>query len=135
MRTLVLLFGFIFAIGWAAQAKPETKTFLVLFKSKELKANKTTLKSVEAQFSSFSTRTYAGNSELALLIEIPSCDFDECFLGQFLIDTGSRKNIQLQELAFRLFDMTQNERELELIVKAYDSKNHKKSGSLFKSNP
>ncbi|MFC3417807.1 hypothetical protein [Algoriphagus hitonicola] len=135
MRKLILLFIFIFAIGSAAEARPETKTFLVLFKSKELKASKTNLKSIEAQFSSFSTRSYSGNSELALLIEIPSCDFDECFLGQFLIDTGTKKNIQLQELAFRLFDMTQNERELDLIVKTYDSKKSKKSGALFKSIP
>lgn len=135
MRKLILLFLFIFTFGSFAEAKPETKTFLVLFKSKELKASKTNLKSIEAQFSSFSTQTYSGNSELALLIEIPSCDFDECFLGQFLIDTGAKKNIQLQELAFRLFDMTENERELELIVKTYDSKKSKKSSGLFKSTP
>ncbi|SDD07865.1 hypothetical protein SAMN04488104_101417 [Algoriphagus faecimaris] len=130
MRKYVLLFFCLFTFYSLAEARPETKTFLVLFKSKELKANETSLKSIEAQFSSFSTRSYSGNSELALLIEIPSCDFDECFLGQFLIDTGKKNNIQLQEVAFRLFDMTQSKRELEMMLQAYDSENSKKSKKL-----
>ncbi|HCH42824.1 MAG TPA: hypothetical protein DEV63_00250, partial [Algoriphagus sp.] len=93
----------------------ETKTFLVLFKSKELKAHQTSLKAIESQFSSFNTKTYSGNSELALLIEIPSCDFDECFLGDFLVTTGDQ-DIKLQEIAFRLFDMTESKRNLQLLL-------------------
>ena len=87
----------------------ETKTFLVLFKIEELKQAKTSLKQIEEQFSSFfTTKSYSGNSEPALLIIIPNCDFDECFLGDFLVDTGSEQKMQLQKLAFRLFDLTEN---------------------------
>lgn len=88
---------------------PESKTFLVLFKSKELKEIKTTIRDIESQFSSvFSTRHYAGNSELALIIDIPYCDFDECFLGEFLVDLEDGKKVQLQTIAFRLYDLTVN---------------------------
>ena len=76
---------------------PESKTFLALFKPSELKNHKTNLKSIETQFSSFfSTKTYDGNSELALIIEIPSCEFDACFLGEFLVNVGEGQKIQLQ---------------------------------------
>lgn len=89
---------------------PESKTFLVLFKSKELKEAKTSIKEIESQFSlAFSTKSYEGNSEPALLIEIPSCDFDECFLGEFLVDLPNGQKLQLQQIAFRLFDLTENQ--------------------------
>ncbi|WP_187174753.1 hypothetical protein [Algoriphagus sp. AK58] len=107
-KLAILLFIFIFSSSGFAK-DPESKTFLALFKSKELKDYKTNLKDIESQFSSFfSTKTYDGNSELALLIEIPSCDFDECFLGEFLVNLGDGSKIQLQNLAFRLFDLTEN---------------------------
>ncbi|WP_332912327.1 hypothetical protein [Algoriphagus boritolerans] len=74
----------------------------MLFKSKELKEIKTSIRDIESQFSSFySTKYYAGNSELALLIAIPSCDFDECFLGEFLVNLEDGRKVQLQTIAFR----------------------------------
>lgn len=89
---------------------PESKTFLALFKSSELKDHKTNIKSIETQFSPFfSTKTYDGNSELALIIEIPSCEFDACFLGEFLVNLGDGQKVQLQNLAFRLFDLSENQ--------------------------
>lgn len=88
---------------------PESKTFLVLFKSKELKEINTSVRDIEAQFSfAFKTKYYSGNSELALIIEIPSCDFDECFLGEFLVDLEDGRKVQLQQIAFRLFDLTES---------------------------
>jgi hypothetical protein len=88
---------------------PESKTFLVLFKSKELKEVKTSIKAIETQFAEdFSTRFYTGNSELALIIEIPSGNFDKCFLGEFLVNLENGQQIQLQQIAFRLYDLTEN---------------------------
>ena len=89
---------------------PESKTFLALFKTSELKDHKTNIKSIESQFSSFfSTKSYDGNSELALIIEIPSCEFDARFFGEFLVNLGDGQKIQLQNLAFRLFDLSENQ--------------------------
>ena len=88
---------------------PESRTFLVLFKSKELKESKTNIQGIEAQFSSFfTTKYYSGNSELALLITIPIKEIDECFLGEFIIDLNDGSRVQLQQIAFRLFDLTEN---------------------------
>ncbi|WP_286938857.1 MULTISPECIES: hypothetical protein [unclassified Algoriphagus] len=125
MRKLVPLILILFMSLSALAKDAETKTFLVLFKSKELKAHQTSLKAIESQFSSFNTKTYSGNSELALLIEIPSCDFDECFLGDFLVTTGDQ-DIKLQEIAFRLFDMTESKRNLQLLLSAYQNNPDKK---------
>ncbi|GMQ27788.1 hypothetical protein [Algoriphagus confluentis] len=109
MRILtMLLFSFLISASGFAK-DPETKTFLVLFKIEELKQAKTSLNQIEQQFSSFfTTKTYSGNSEPALLISIPNCDFDECFLGEFLVDTGLGQKVQLQKIAFRLYDLTEN---------------------------
>ncbi len=105
---------------------PTAKTFLVLFKSQELKQNHINLKSIEAQFSFYDTKIYEGNSELALLIEIPACDFDECFLGDFLIQINKEESIQLQQIAFRLFDLTENKALLNSYLSLHEAENHKK---------
>lgn len=126
MRVLLItLFTLIsFNLTWANE--DDTKTFLVLFKSKELKSHQTNLKEIESQFSSFDTKTYSGNSELALLIEIPSCDFDECFLGEFLINTGKESEIKLQDVAFRLFDITESKKTMEVYLEAHENQDNPK---------
>ncbi|WP_100629960.1 hypothetical protein [Algoriphagus formosus] len=107
----VILFTF---IGLQVQAiQPESKTFLVIFQSQELKQHKIALNQIEEQFSSFDTKSYEGNSELALFIEIPSCDFDECFLGDFLVEVSGKKSLKLEDIAFRVYDLTKNESVFE----------------------
>ena len=109
MKRLVFLLLFLIGYNSAFAKDPDPRTFLVLFKAKELKELKTTIREIESQFSNaFDTRYYSGNSELALLIEIPSCDFDACFLGEFLVELENGQQVQLQQIAFRLFDLTEN---------------------------
>jgi hypothetical protein len=114
---------------------PETKTFLVLFKAKELKELKTNLKQIESQFSFvFKTKIYSGNSELALFIEIPNCDFDECFLGEFLVDLENGEKLQLQNIAFRLFDLTANQELHQAYVAMYEDVVARKKNSKSARN-
>ncbi|MCS5489825.1 hypothetical protein [Algoriphagus limi] len=120
----IILFSLISFQSYAEN--PSSKTFLVLFKSQDLKQNHINLKSIESQFSFYDTKTYEGNSELALLIEIPSCDFDECFLGDFLIQISKDEAIQLQEIAFRLFDLTENKALLNSYLSFFEEETHKK---------
>jgi hypothetical protein len=109
MKRFAFLLLFLICYSSVSAKDPESKTFLVLFKSKELKQAQTDIKDIEAHFSkAFNTKYYSGNSELALLIEIPSCDFDECFLGEFLIGLKNGQKVQLQQIAFRLYDLTEN---------------------------
>lgn len=109
MKKLAILLLFLIFCTSLSAKDSEPKTFLVLFKSKELKELKTTIKEIESQFSGiFSTKYYTGNSELALVIEIPSSDFDKCFLGEFLVYLENGQKVQLQQIAFRLYDLTEN---------------------------
>ncbi len=138
MKSLATLF-FILSFSLAGLAKdPETKTFLLLFKSKELKELQLSLHRIESQFSPFfSTKSYEGNSELALLLEIPSCDFDACFLGEFLVDVGANQKIQIQEVAFRLYDLSDNQKLIADYLDAFDSEASakKKQNKLATSSP
>ena len=105
----------------------ESKTFLVIFKSQELKSLNTSLKAIERQFSSeFKTRSYSGNSELTLIIDIPKCDFDACFLGQFLVDLDQGHEVQLQDIAFRVIDMTKQKQSLKNHLLEYEASQQKK---------
>ncbi len=92
----------------------ETKTFLVLFQSKELKSLKLSVKDIETQFSSFfKTKSYQGNSDPSILIDIPNCDFDACFLGDMLISLGKGEEIKLDEIAFRVIDISDSKKSYE----------------------
>lgn len=141
MRILIILLFSILTSAPCLAKDPETKTFLVLFKIEELKQAKTSLKQIEQQFSSFfTTKTYSGNSEPALLISIPNCDFDECFLGEFLVDTGNEQKMQLQKLAFRLFDLTENKDLHQIYIAKFEEeqspkKKPVKTTRLAASNP
>ncbi len=85
------------------------------------------MKEIQSQFSSaFKIRTYAGNSELAMIINIPECEFDACFLGQFLVSLDKGENMKLQEIAFRLIDMTANKKSLDTYLTAFEANQHKK---------
>ena len=136
MRKFAVLSLLFFCTCSVFAKETESKTFLVLFKAKELKSWKISLKEIESQFSSFKTRTYTGNSELALLIDIPACEFDECFLGQFLVETESGQDLKLQDIAFRLFDLTESQKNLQSYLTAYqESLQKKKNGKHEKVTP
>lgn len=137
MKKLAILLFLMICCDSVFAKDPESKTFLVLFKSKELKELKTSIRDIESQFSSFfSTKYYAGNSELALIIDIPSCDFDECFLGEFLVNLEDGRKVQLQTIAFRLFDLTENKSLHQQYLTMYEANNgaKKKTSKVIKAD-
>lgn len=121
-RIGLLAVGLLLSISALAK-EAEPKTFLVIFKAKELKSLNTSLKEIGSQFSSeYKVRAYSGNSELALLINVPACDFDACFLGQFIVSLNeNQQETQLEDIAFRLIDMTEKQRSLENFLTAFQS--------------
>ncbi|MHA7129056.1 hypothetical protein [Algoriphagus namhaensis] len=131
MKKLGILFVCLFVCfgTFAGDGEDESKTFLFLFKQKELKALKLSLKDLESQFATFKTKSYSGNSELALIIETPAAHFDECFIGQFLIRTDKNINIKLEEIAFRMIDLTESKQLKSRLLVAYEEsvQNKKKS--------
>lgn len=126
MKSLGILVVTLFLSVSVFAKEAEPKTFLVLFKSKELKSLDTSLKAIESQFSAdFKIRSYSGNSELAMIINIPECEFDACFLGQFLISLGEGSDVKLQEIAFRVIDMTANKKSLDNYITAFEESQKK----------
>ena len=126
MKSLGILTITLFLSLSVLAKETESKTFMVIFKSKELKSLNTSLKDIQSQFSSeFKTKTYSGNSELALIIDIPECEFDACFLGQFLVSVQEGEEMKLQEIAFRLIDVTANKRSLDTYLSAFEESQKK----------
>jgi hypothetical protein len=138
MKILLFVISILFCSTTVFAGDNETRTFLVLFQSKELKTLKVSVKDIESQFSSFfKTRSYQGNSVPSILIEIPDCDFDVCFLGDFLIELELGEKIKLQELAFRLIDITKEKKsyESELMTYEYQHKKGLKSEKPERASP
>lgn len=104
----------------------ETKTFLFLFKQKELKSLKLSLKDIEEQLGVFETRSYGGNSELALFVETSNHEFDACFIGQFLLRNDKNVNVKLEEIAFRMIDLSKTKEAKDLFLVAYEESLQKK---------
>lgn len=106
--------------------EPDTKTFLVLFQSKELKSMKVSVKDIESQFSSFfKTKCYQGNSIPSIFIEISNSDLDECFLGDLLIELEKGEKIKLRDLAFRLVDISNEKKTYKSELLTYENQQKK----------
>jgi hypothetical protein len=140
MKKLVFLFLFVgtFNLGFANE--PESKTFLVLFNEEELELLQTDMERIAAQLNPFfPTKIYGGNSELALLIEIPTSAFNECLLGEYWISFSDGRRFQLQQLAFRVFDLSENKSLYQRYVSKFESdlEQKKKAPKLAKpaTNP
>jgi hypothetical protein len=135
MKRVAILITTLFCSLSIFASENETKTFLVIFESKELKSHKVSLKEIEAQFSPvYKTKSYEGNSEPSVMIEIPACDFDECFLGDFLISLSGGQEIKLEEISFRVIDMTKSKKALEEKMLLL-TETHKKVSKTDKVNP
>ena len=136
MKSLGILVIALFMSLSVLAKETESKIFLVIFKSKELKSLNTSMKEIQSQFSSaFKTRSYAGNSELAMIIKIPECEFDACFLGQFLVSMNKGEDMKLQEIAFRLIDMTANKKYLDTYITAFEESQQKKKNDKRNTTP
>ena len=140
MKKLVLLFLFVCTCSLGFAKEPESKTFLVLFNEEELELLQTDMESIAAQLNPFfPTKIYGGNSELALLIEIPTSAFNECLLGEYWISFSDGRRFQLQQLAFRVFDLSENKSLYQRYVSKYESdlEQKKKAQKLAKpaTNP
>ena len=91
----------------------------------------TNMESIAAQLNPFfPTKTYGGNSELALLIEIPSAAFNECLLGEYWVNLKDGRRFQLQQLAFRVFDLSENKAIYQRYMLQFDANAEQKKKAL-----
>jgi len=131
MKKLVLLFLFVWTCSLGFAKELESKTFLVLFNEEELEMLQTDMESIAAQLNPFfPTKTYGGNSELALLIEIPSAAFNECLLGEYWVNLKDGRRFQLQQLAFRVFDLSENKAIYQRYMLQFDANAEQKKKAL-----
>ncbi len=131
MKKLVLLFLFVCTCFLGFAKELESKTFLVLFNEEELEMLQTDMESIAAQLNPFfPTKTYGGNSELALLIEIPSAAFNECLLGEYWVNLKDGRRFQLQQLAFRVFDLSENKAIYQRYMLQFDANAEQKKKAL-----
>ena len=131
MKKIVLLFLFVCTCSLGFAKELESKTFLVLFNEEELEMLETNMESIAAQLNPFfPTKTYGGNSELALLIEIPSAAFNECLLGEYWVNLKDGRRFQLQQLAFRVFDLSENKAIYQRYMLQFDANAEQKKKAL-----
>jgi hypothetical protein len=136
MKKLVFLFLFVgtFSLGFAKE--PESKTFLVLFNVEELELLQTDMGSIATQLNPFfPTKIYEGNSEPALLVEIPTSAFNECLLGEYWISFSDGRRFQLQQLAFRVFDLSENKALYQRYISSYEANLELKKKALKIAKP
>ena len=125
----LLLFVCTCCLGFAKEL--ESKTFLVLFNEEELEMLQTDMESIAAQLNPFfPTKIYGGNSERALLVEIPTSAFNECLLGEYWISFSDGRRFQLQQLAFRVFDLNENKALYQRYLSTYEANLEQKKKAL-----
>lgn len=95
----------------------ETKTFLVLFDKDELKEKQSSAEYIELNFfEKFTTKSYSGNSEAALLITVPISGMSECEIGEMLVQVNPHTWLPLQEIAFRIIDLDQSQEQYQAFL-------------------
>ncbi len=136
MKKIVFLFIFVCTYCWGFAKEPESKTFLVLFNEEELELLQTDMGSIAAQLNPFfPTKIYGGNSEPALLVEIPTSAFNECLLGEYWISFSDGRRFQLQQLAFRVFDLSENKALHQRYLSSYEANLEQKKKALKTTKP
>jgi len=134
MKHIILstLFTLIVTAGFCK--RPEEKTFLVIFSKKELKELKSSTEYIELSFyENFDTKTYTGNSDAVLLINIPNCEFDKCQFGQTLVQINKSTWKPLQEIAFRIIDLNESKENYEELLSSFYASIDKKKAKAIQS--
>ncbi|MCC5939495.1 MAG: hypothetical protein JJU34_19610 [Lunatimonas sp.] len=135
MRKTLLILLFL-GIAFVSDAKDKKeKTFLVIFDKEELRLHSTSSTKIELNFlDNFQTKSYAGNSDAALLITVPFEEWDACDIGKALVIVGNDRLVKLEEVAFRIIDLKQTDNTYaQLLSKSTEeAKNSKKKVATVK---
>lgn len=134
MKNLVLL-TLIYCLASTGFAKnPVEKTFLIIFNKEELKEFRTSAEYIELSFlEEFDTRAYSGNSDSALFIKIPNCDFDKCQFGQTMVQVNQSTWKPIQEVAFRIIDLSETKASYKALLTDFYQKIDKKKARAIRS--
>ncbi|WP_194774748.1 hypothetical protein [Pararhodonellum marinum] len=107
----------------------------MIFDKTELKQFNSSAQIIEMTFNDlFETKSYTGNSEAAILIQIPGGTFDECQLGQVLVKINNTKWTQLQDIAFRIIDLGDTKSNFSEVLAIYEGKFYNNKKQTIKVN-
>ncbi len=121
---LTLLFCLLISMGYSKEK--DEKTFLVIFNKAELKAQKTSTAYIELSLMNlFQTRSYAGNSDAAIIVKIPNSSMDKCQLGDFIIRINPNKVSPLDDIAFKIYDLDESKEVYQQMISSFEGKNQK----------
>lgn len=138
MKRIFLSIFFVSIISLGFAKEPQERTFLILFDKAELKANKTSTTYIELSLSNvFKTKSYAGNSDAAIIVKVPYDNIDACQLADFFIRVNANKVSSLGEIAFQIVDMNESKNTYQYLVASLEDKmqKSKKSGKTIKAIP
>ncbi|KEO74584.1 hypothetical protein [Anditalea andensis] len=138
MKTLTTTILLLAIYSSAFAFPPADRIFLIIFDKEELKSLKSSPEYIELTFNKvFNTKTYSGNSEAAMLLTVTNTDLDRCDIGQMLVQVNRHTSMKLQEVAFRIVDMTESKLNYNSILANLDAKPVKKkvrSGISLQAN-
>lgn len=105
---------------------PAEKTFLIIFDKSELKELKTSPEYIELSLMSiFKTKAYTGNSDAAILVQVPYGNIDECQLGDMFIRLNRERIVSLNEVALKIVNLDQSKAVYENLLASFEEKNQK----------
>jgi hypothetical protein len=109
MKKFILSFICVLFITGSFANEPGERTFLILFDKAALKANKTSTAYIELSLMNiFKTKSYAGNSDAAILVKVPYGNVDKRQLGNFFIRVNAQRITPLEDIALQIIDLDEN---------------------------
>ena len=113
---ILLAFVLLLPMDCFSKEKPG-KTFLILFDKAELKEAQSSPEYISLSLAAtFQTRTYSGHSEAALLITFPDNKLTACEIGEILVQVNPMVTLSLQEIAYRIIDIEENQDHYHSLV-------------------
>jgi GTPase SAR1 family protein len=138
MNKLFFTLIFMTFVASGFSKNPEGKSFLILFNKSELKQHRTSIEYIELSLMNiFKTKAYTGNSDAAIMVQVPIGNFDKCQLGDMMIRLNAKSTLTLDEIAFQIVDIEENKSTYQLLLASYEDKIQKarKNNRAIKSVP
>lgn len=117
---------------------PEGKTFLLIFNKSELKQYQTSTDYIELSLMNiFTTKSFSGNSDAAILVQVPYEGIDRCQLGDLFVRINQHRTASLNEIAFQIIDLDESKSTFQSLLASYEARNAKtkKANKALKANP
>lgn len=138
MKKYLLAFVLVMLSFSGYSKDPEGKTFLLIFNKSELKQHQTSTDYIELSLMNlFATKAFSGNSDAAILVQVPYEGIDKCQLGDLFVRVNQNRVASLNEIAFQIIDLDESKTTFQSLLASYEAKNakNKKSGKNLKAIP